>query len=256
MTVQQKSYKLTERQVEILALVEEHGYATLESLAERYNVSMQTVRRDVIALSNAERLQRFHGGAGPIEREEATRLDYHAKRNIAQLEKTEIGKNAARHIADRSTLFLDVGTTIEACASALASKRGLTIFTNSLPTAMKFDPQEHSVFVLGGRMAGRDGSVVGLDAVNQISEVNFDYALIACSTVDESGRVMDFDIDKIAIKKAAMKAAGQSFLLATQSKFGRSALAVIEHIERFDNVFSSSSQESEDGEDDALAMEE
>ncbi len=242
MTVQQKTDNLTDRQLEILALVEENGYATLESLADRYNVSMQTVRRDIIALSDAGRLQRFHGGAGPLERKEATRLDYEAKRDIAQSEKQVIGQQAADRIEDGATVFLDVGTTIEACASFLARKRGLTVFTNSMPAALKFDPQDHDVFLLGGKMAGRDGSVVGLDAVNQINDVNLNYALIGCSTIDENGRVMDFNLDKIAIKKAAMNAAHTSLLLATSNKFGRSALAVIEHIEQFDGVFSSTEQ--------------
>jgi len=236
MTVQQKSDKQTERQSEILAVVEESGYATLESLAERYSVSMQTVRRDIIALSNAGRLQRFHGGAGPIEREEAARLDYQAKRDISRSEKHVIGEQAADLIQDGATLFLDVGTTIEACAAALAKRRGFTIFTNSMPAAMKFDPQEHQVIVLGGKMAGRDGSIVGVDTLNIVKDVNLDYALIGCSTIDPSGRVMDFDLEKISIKKAAMKAARRSLLLATQNKFGRSALAVIAHVDQFDEV--------------------
>ena len=220
-------------------MVEESGFATLEGLAERFGVSMQTVRRDIIALSDAGRLQRFHGGAGPLEREESTRLGYQAKLDIAQSEKLSIGAKAASEIKNGATLFLDVGTTVEACATALAERPGFTIFTNSMPAAMKFDPQEHSVFLLGGKMAGRDGSVVGLEAVSLIGDVNLDYAVIGCSTIDGNGRVMDFDLDKIAIKRSAMKAAAKSFLVATKSKFGRSALAVIEHIDQFDAVFSS-----------------
>lgn len=236
MTVQQKNDTLSTRQSEILALVEEGGYATLEQLSERYSVSMQTVRRDIIALANAGRLQRFHGGAGPIEREEATRLDYQAKRDISRLEKQKIGKAAADLIEDGATLFLDVGTTVEACASVLAKRKGFTIFTNSMPAAMNFDPQEHQVFVLGGKVAGKDGSIVGIEALNLIRNVSLDYALIACSTIDQDGRVMDFDLDKIAIKKAAMNAAQKSLLLATQGKFGRTALAVIAETEQFDKV--------------------
>lgn len=236
MIVQQQNNTLSERQSEILALVEEGGYATLEFLAERYSVSMQTVRRDIIALSNAGRLQRFHGGAGPIEREEATRLDYQAKRDISRLEKQQIGKKAANFIHEGATLFLDVGTTIEACAAILAKRQGFTVFTNSMPAAMCFDPQKHQVFVLGGKVAGRDGSIVGMEALNLIRDVHLDYALIACSTVDQDGRVMDFDLDKIAIKKAAMNAAQKSLLLATQSKFGRTALAMIAQTDQFDTV--------------------
>ena len=236
MAVQKKNPPLTDRQSKILLMVEESGYATLEGLSEKYGLSMQTVRRDIIALSDAGRLQRFHGGAGPIEREEATRLDYKSKQDISRPEKMAIGKSAAALIHDGATLFLDVGTTMEACASVLSRKKGFTIFTNSMPAALKFDPQDHQVFVLGGKMAGRDGSIVGMEALNLIRDVSLDYALIACSTIDQDGRVMDFDLDKIAIKKAAMNAAQKSLLLATQSKFGRPGLAVIARTEQFDAV--------------------
>ena len=238
MTIQETSSTLSGRQSKILEIVGQSGFATIEGLAERFGVSAQTVRREIIALSDAGRLQRFHGGAGPIEREEATRLDYHAKQRISRPEKQLIGKKAAALIPDGAVLYLDVGTTVEACAGHLAKRKGFTVFTNSMPAAMKFDPAEHQVIVLGGRMAGRDGSLVGTDVVEALNSVRLDFALIACSAVDTNDRVMDFDLDKIAIKKAAINAAHSSMLLATRSKFGRSALAVIHEKDRFEYVVS------------------
>ena len=101
---------------------------------------------------------------------------------------------------------------------------------------MKFDPSEHRVHLLGGRMAGRDGSLVGATVVEALRAINVDFALIACSAIDHDGRVMDFDLDKIAIKKAAMMSAEVSLLLATSTKFGRKALAQIATLENFASV--------------------
>ena len=238
MTIQETSRTLSDRQSEILAIVEQSGFATIEGLAERFGVSAQTVRRDIIALSDAGRLQRFHGGAGPIEREEATRLDYRAKQQINRAGKEMIGKKAAACIPDGATLFLDVGTTVEAAAGYLSRRTGLTVFTNSMPAAMRFDPADHQVIVLGGKMAGRDGSLVGVEVIEVLKSVSLDFALIACSAIDPSGRVMDFDLEKIAIKRAAMNAAHQSLLLASHSKFGRTALAVVGNEEQFAGVIS------------------
>jgi DeoR family glycerol-3-phosphate regulon repressor len=235
-TSQSKILTLSERQSGILAHVEESGYETIEGLSERYGVSAQTIRRDIIALSNAGRLQRFHGGAGLVEPIEATRLDYRSKREIGASEKYLVGKMAADLIPDGAILFLDVGTTIEACAEQLSQRKGFTIFTNSMPAAMKFDPGENQIFVLGGKVAGRDGSLVGLEAPNILKEVHLDYALIGCSAIDPNGRVMDYDLEKIAIKKAAMKSAKKSLLLAIHSKFNQTALAVIAQTKQFDNV--------------------
>lgn len=236
MTLHRKDSPLTDRQSVILREVAESGYVTIEALAARFGVSAQTVRRDIIALSNTGRLQRFHGGAGPMGSTEAARLDYDAKREIGRPEKAVIGRRAAAMVPDGAAVYLDVGTTVEACARELARRRGFIVFTNSMRAAMLFDPQDHEVHVLGGRMAGRDGSLVGESVVDMLRAVRLDVALIACSAVDEAGRVMDFDLSKIAVKRAAMAASRRSLLLATRSKFGRSALGTLGELDGFDAV--------------------
>jgi DeoR family glycerol-3-phosphate regulon repressor len=229
--------KLSNRQRIILERVLSSGYVTIEALAAEFDVSAQTVRRDIIVLSNAGRLQRFHGGAGPVDGAEAARLDHLEKREIAWAEKEIIGRRAAAAVPQGATIFLDVGTTIERCAQELAQRPGFRIFTNSIRTAMVFDPSEHEVYVIGGRLTGRDGSLTGEEVILRLQDVHLDIALIACSAVDANGRVMDFDASKIAIKKAAMATASAAYLLATYSKFNRVAVATIAPLERFDKVF-------------------
>lgn len=102
---------------------------------------------------------------------------------------------------------------------------------------MVFDPSEHEVHVIGGRLSGRDGSLTGEEVILRLQDVHLDIALIACSAVDANGRVMDFDASKIAVKRAAIATAGATYLLATRSKFNRVAVATIAPLERFDKVF-------------------
>ena len=237
MTIQDSAEPISHRQAVILQRVSEGGFVTIDALASEFGVSTQTVRRDIIALAETGRLQRFHGGAGPGPGAEAARLDHRAKRDIARPEKRTVGHKAAAAIPEGATLFLDVGTTIEACAMALARRPGFCIFTNSMRAAMAFDPAEHDVNVLGGRLSGRDGSLTGEEVIFRLRDIQIDVALIACSAVDENNRVMDFDLSKIAAKKAAMSAAHKSYLLATQSKFGRTALATIAPLDRFEHIF-------------------
>ena len=236
MTIAATGHSFSERQSAILAQVTEHGFVTIEAFAAQLGVSAQTIRRDIIELSRQGRVTRFHGGAGPAEATEATRLDYSEKRTIGRQEKASVGRKAAALVPDGSTLYLDVGTTIEACAKELAARPGFTIFTNSMRAAMAFDQDRHRVFVLGGRLAGPDGSLVGEDIVQKLTEVHLDYAMVACSAIDDTGRVMDFDMGKIAIKRAAISVASKSFLLATQSKFNRKALSTIAQVDQFDEI--------------------
>lgn len=229
---------LSSRQTEILNRINETGFITIESLAKELNVSGQTIRRDIIVLANGGLLQRFHGGAGPASIEAAARLDYGMKRTVGAAEKRAVGLKAAAAVPDGARIFLDVGTTVEACAVELAKRPGFQIFTNSMRTAMLFDPADHGIHVPGGRVAGRDGSLIGEEVIDWLHGLNLDIALLACSAVDADKRVMDFDLSKIAIKKVAMRVSKQSYLLATRSKFGRSALATICPLNSFDDVFS------------------
>jgi DeoR family glycerol-3-phosphate regulon repressor len=231
------SQTLSQRQNVVLDRVLSSGFVTIEALAEEFGVSPQTVRRDIIALAEKGLLQRFHGGAGPVETMEAARLDHGAKRDVARVEKYVVGERAAAAIPDGASIFLDVGTTIECCAARLARRDGFRIFTTSIRTAMLFDPDQHEVNVIGGRLSGRDGSLTGEEVVLRLHDLSIDIALIACSAVDTSGRVMDFSTSKIAVKKAAMDAARASFLLSTRSKFGRTALSTIAPLSRFEAVF-------------------
>lgn len=228
--------ELTPRQQKILQAVEAQGFVTIEGLAREFDVSAQTVRRDIIALDGAGFLQRFHGGAGIGTETTAVRLGHGHKLRVAADAKREIARMAAALVPKGAALFLDVGTTLEAAAAELAGNEGLTVFTNSMNAAALFRPDRHDVHVLGGRLAGSDGSLVGEEAVTMLSGLRLDFALIGCSGVEPGGAVMDFDLSKIAIKKAAMRAAACRCLLATPNKFGRSARAQIAMRDEFDHI--------------------
>ncbi len=229
---------LTDRQRKILAAVEAQGFVTIEGLAESFQVSAQTVRRDIIALDAAGLLQRFHGGAGIGADNTAVRLGHHHKRTIATDAKRTIARRAAAIVPAGASIFLDVGTTIEAAAAVLNRTENLTVFTNSMNAGAMFDAQAHDVHVLGGQLGGGDGSLVGETVVTALAELRLDYALIGCSSIEDGGAVMDFDMRKIAVKKAAMRAARCRCLLAAADKFGRSARAVIAMTRDFDHVVS------------------
>jgi DeoR family glycerol-3-phosphate regulon repressor len=214
---------LTDRRRDILAIVAEQGFATIEALARRFDVSAQTVRRDIIHLQREGLVRRFHGGAGPPDA--PVRLTYDTKKTVSRPGKDAIGAAVAALVPDGSSLFLDVGTTVEAAARALLARRSLRIFTPSLPAALIFaDHGSAEVFVTGGLLGGLDGSLVGPAAVEAIGRFRVDFALVGCSGVDADGSVMDFDTQKVAAKRAMMAGARRRLLLADASKFGRPAL--------------------------------
>ncbi len=217
---------LNERQAQIVAVVKERGYATIEYLARAFDVSGQTIRREIIRLDQSGLVKRFHGGAGVSDHSE--RLPYSQKRLLSTDGKQRIAQHIAKIIPDGATIFLDVGTTVEMVAHELASRSNLRIFTNSLSSAFVFAGRIGlEVFVLGGLLHGPDGSLVGDRALQALKDFKVDYAIIACSGFDGDGAAMDFDMQKVAIKRMAMTCSRQSILVADSSKFDRSAVVRI-----------------------------
>jgi DeoR family transcriptional regulator, glycerol-3-phosphate regulon repressor len=219
--------ELTPRQTEILQTVGEHGYATLETLSQRFDVSVQSIRRDIIHLDRMRLLQRFHGGAGPMD--STVRLGYAEKTQRAAAAKEKIGHAAAQLVPEGSVVFLDVGTTVEAVAAALKERAiNLHVFTNSLACAMLLAAEpEIRLHVFGGSLRGADGSLVGATTLAGIEAIHFDYAFIGFSGFATDGSVLDYDLEKIAIKQAAMRRSISSVLVGDQSKFTRKAVATV-----------------------------
>ncbi len=228
---------LNQRQQAIIDIVRSKGFATIEWLAEHFQISAQTVRRDIIFLDSCRLLQRFHGGAGVLDR--SVRLGYAEKRIVALDAKAAIGRAAAALIPDGATVFLDVGTTVEAAARALCRNSALRVFTNSLASALHLANHPGiAVMVTGGALRGPDGSLVGDGATAMLRELRFDVALIGMSGWDDDGAPMDFDVDKIAVKRVAIARASQAILLCDSSKFGRSAVARINPPDSFSTLVS------------------
>lgn len=222
-----RSDELTPRQTEILQTVAETGYATLETLSQRFDVSVQSIRRDIILLDKLRLLQRFHGGAGPMD--STVRLGYAEKTMRAAAAKEKIGTVAAQLVPEGAAVFLDVGTTVEAVAVAL-KERGIRLhaFTNSLACAMLLATEPKiQVHVFGGSLRGADGSLVGATTLAGIETIHFDYAFIGFSGFAPDGSAMDYDLEKIAVKKAAIRRSEHAVLVGDQSKFHGKAIATI-----------------------------
>src|SRR6266403_840334 len=121
---------LTHRQNEILNLARAFGRVMVEDLARRFEVSAQTIRKDLNDLCDHRSLPRIHGGA--IIASGVENLAYEARRFVAAEEKKAIGAAAAALIPNGCSLFINIGTTTEEVASALTSHEDLLVITNNL----------------------------------------------------------------------------------------------------------------------------
>ena len=226
---------LTPRHSEIIQLAKERGRVLVEDLSAHFQVTPQTIRKDLNDLCDQRLLTRIHGGAlfpSGIEN-----LQYEARRKIAADEKDAIGKAAAKLIPDNASLFVNIGTTTEAVSKALLDPQGLMVITNNINVAnrMRVYPSIE-VVIAGGVVRGSDGGIVGEAAVDFIRQFKVDYAVIGVSAIDHDGALLDFDYREVKVAQAIIANARHVILVADSTKFERTAPVRIGHLKQM-NTF-------------------
>lgn len=221
------------RQVEIVDWLREKGRVTVEDLAAHFGVTPQTIRRDLNDLSDASMVLRVHGGA--MVASGVVNLAYEARKLIAGPHKKLIGEAAARLIPNHSSVFINIGTTTEEVARALAGHTGLLVITNNLHVAAElYRTSAVEVFILGGTVRHADGGIVGAHAVSLISQFRVDLAIIGTSAIENDGTLLDFDIREVQAARAIIEHARRVVLVADSSKFSRSAPVRVAHLSEID----------------------
>ncbi|MGC0347896.1 DeoR/GlpR family transcriptional regulator of sugar metabolism [Streptomyces sp. SAI-218] len=163
-----------ERQQEILRLARDGGRVDVVSLAEEFQVTAETIRRDLKALDRAGLLRRVHGGAIP-----AGRLDFEPdlaeRETTAADEKDHIAKAALAELPTEGTLILDAGTTVARLAAAVPLEASLTVVTHSLPIAARLaDHPGIQLHLVGGRVRHRTRAAVDAWALRAYGEIRAD----------------------------------------------------------------------------------
>ncbi|UDL04194.1 DeoR/GlpR family DNA-binding transcription regulator [Marinobacter sp. CA1] len=230
---------LNARHEQIVELVGERGFMTIEALTEHFNVTPQTIRRDLNTLDEAGRLRRYHGGAGLSA---STRNLAYAERRIRNLdEKQRIAATIAERVPDNSSLFINIGTTTETIAKALLEKQGLTVITNNLHVAsILCSRDDFTVIIAGGMVRNRDGGVIGEATEEFVRQFKVDIAIIGISGIDGDGDLLDFDYQEVRVAQAIIEHSRQVYLAADHTKFGRNAMIRLGHISQATHLFTDS----------------
>lgn len=220
---------LPPRQSDILEIARREGRVDVESLALRFAVTPQTIRKDLNDLCDMAKLQRVHGGA--VFPTGTVNLAYKARRDIAAASKALIADTVAERIPDGASLILNIGTTTEQVAYALRRHKELLVITNNLNVAtILSDAPGVELIISGGMVRKSDGGIVGAAAIDLISQFKVDYAVIGASAVDEDGCLLDFDYHEVRVAQAILAQARQTILAVDASKFARRAPVQIGHV--------------------------
>jgi DeoR family glycerol-3-phosphate regulon repressor len=225
------------RQALLLEEVGARGSVSVEALAERFAVTLQTVRRDVKLLSEAGLLARFHGGVR-VPSSTTENIAYRQRQRLNEGAKARIARVVAAAVPSGCSLILNIGTTTEAIARELLRHKGLRVITNNLNVAaILSDNPDCEVIVAGGIVRSRDRGIVGEVTVDFIAQFKVDIGLIGISGIEEDGSLRDYDYREVKVARAIIEHSREVWLAADHSKFNRPAMVELARFDHLDRLF-------------------
>lgn len=229
------SSKKRNRREGIQSLVHEHGAVSVGSLAERFSVSMQTIRRDIDSLCQGDELHRAHGRIELSKGFLNVPFDQRAGTNLVG--KRAIGEATAGMIPDGSTVFISIGSTALSVAKALRRRKCLTIVTNNLSAAMVLSEEMSNRIILpGGELRLPDRDILGNEVVSFFERFRANFAVFGAAGIAEDGGLLEFHTTEVRVNQAIRNSAKKSIFVADWSKFGRQAPALGANISEVDTI--------------------
>ncbi len=210
------------RRERLRQLIRTDGFLPLAEICRRLEVSEATARRDLATIAAKGHITRTRGGALADYNTTFASLGQRAVR--ARTAKTRIAATAAAQITDRSTLFLDAGTTIQAIARLLLARqpfKALIVVTNSLTVASVLGGAAGvELHVLGGMFLHRQAVLFGPQSVRALAAWKFDAAFLGGEALDAAG-ISNSHANIAAFQQAVLKHAAKTYFCLDATKLGR-----------------------------------
>ena len=212
-----------ERRSQIVDMINRQRTVTNAELMSRFGISIETVRRDLDYLEQQGFLRKVYGGA-VVNLSLSTEPEYASRSEMNAQQKNAIAQKAAGLIQPGDTVFLGVGTTVQAMVQYMKKIGPLTVFTNALRTAVALSEiPECTVILPGGQLRSKELTLSGFPANENLTQFNVDKAFIGVGGVTECG-ITDFHIGEAQLHKQLVLNAKQSVALVDSSKLGIRAM--------------------------------
>jgi DeoR/GlpR family transcriptional regulator of sugar metabolism len=214
-----------QRKSHILAVLRRDGQVVAKQLSAELSLSEDTIRRDLRELAGDGLLQRVHGGALPAS---AAVADFSGRQQVAPDEKIAIGRAAAALVQPGQVVFIDGGTTAVQMARHLDPQLRATVVTHSPSVAMELVAHAGvDVVMIGGRLFKHSIVSVGAGAVDEIRRIRADIYFMGVTGIHPEAGLSTGDLEEANIKRALMKAAAETVVLASSEKLGSASAYVV-----------------------------
>ena len=212
------------RRQQMLNLLEETGTLNVGELADRFGVSLVTVRKDLDELGAEGLLERTFGGAVFSHRSRFNRSFLQRTLEHRQ-EKRAIAAAALEYIQDGDTIILDAGTTTLALAQVLKEQvKNVFVITCSVPVALELSSAGYDILLLGGMVRNKSLALLGRETLRIIERYRADKAFLGSTGFTAEMGHSTPNPDDAQIKEALIRIADKTYVLVDSSKYGHNCL--------------------------------
>lgn len=230
-----------ERKQQICDYIQTSGRASVQELAQFFQVSESTVRRDLKDLEEGGQVRRTHGGAVAIIQADNAEPSFVEKEDRFRLQKEAIAREAASLVREGDTIILDSGTTTYYLAKAIKSVLRLTVVTNSIMVARELAQQSNISLVLtGGTVRYETLAMVGPMAERALEQLKVDKTFLAINGIEPVAGLTTPSITEAEMKRKMIHAGREVILLADHSKYGKSVFAKVADLKEIDRLITDS----------------
>lgn len=227
--------QLEERLSIIHEIILTEGKVTVNELADKFNVTQETIRRDLNKLEARKLLKKVHGGAVNIQSK--YELDFAQRVKESHYEKKIIAQKTVSLFKPGDTIFIDFGTTTLAVSEEISNLHGITIITNSpLIANIVNDGSSNTVILLGGQFIKSQNECLGSITLSHIDNFHADFAVIGAGAVDLEKGFMNQDLEEAAVARKMIKNSNRAVVVVDSRKMGNHAIAKVTSWEGIDYI--------------------
>lgn len=228
-----------ERKNKIVEMVESKGIVQIHELANLFNISIYTIRRDLSDLETKGLIKKTHGGALRVEKTSWLPTEEEGM-NEAAAEKMAIARKASSYVEDGDTIFL-IGSTINLMLLQFIKSKKIIVVTNSLDIAKSLSQYDNiETIIIGGRIKNYKGNVLGSHAVVEIANFHFDRSFLPCAGVHSKGGITTSSIDSADFTRALINSTDENIVVADYRKIGRITFTKICDVNRIKRLITDS----------------
>ncbi|ELH0986427.1 DeoR/GlpR family DNA-binding transcription regulator [Staphylococcus pseudintermedius] len=213
------------RIVEIEHFINNKNTVTLEELSKNFNVSINTIRRDINQLVKMDKVKKVYGGVESVNISHSSATDFN-DRNIEHSEdKRHIGQLAAQKLEAGDVVYIDTGTTTMHILDYIDKSLPLTVITNSLDVMNKAVQLENiDLFIIGEQFKKTTRSFIGVDRHSLLNKMNIQKAFMAATGINVPNGLSNSEVEENYIKQLVMKKSKQKYICVDSSKMNKSTL--------------------------------